>query len=78
MGPGHVNVAEWVRGTESHEVWRTQLVKRNRRSTQAQGPGENAKVLTMSPETIMTGSQPPLVILSMLFFVAWGHTHCLC
>lgn len=60
-------------------VWRTQLVRKNGRSAQAQGPGESAKVPSMSPETIMTGSQRRLVvILSTQFFVAWDHTLGLC
>lgn len=65
---GRVSVAEWVRDTErrSGELSR-------RRVELPRAPGEKAKVLTVSPETVVTASQRHgIVILSRLFF-AWDH-----
>lgn len=43
-----------------------------------QSLGENAKVLTVSPETIMTISETPYYYLNLVVLFTWDHTLCLC
>lgn len=65
---GHVSVAE-VRDTERRtgELNSAGGVRR-----MPQAPGEKAKVLTVSPDTMVTVQRHITVILSRLFF-AWDH-----